>query len=96
LIEQPAIQMLSNLFRNTSATYSHTTTQSKHSKKFNLLQHNRQNQRKRTQRRSSTTRPSNPHTSDNEHSEPEHNFYAVENDVRFRAGPFAEAGAVFG
>ena len=66
------------------------------SRPSNLLQHNRKNQRQRAQRRRSTARPPNSHASDDQHSKPEHNFHAVENGVRFRTGPFAEAGVVFG
>lgn len=85
--------MLSNLYQNPLAT-----TQSKHrrKRKANLLQHNRKDQRQRAQRCSSTTRPPSSHTSNNEHSKPKYNLHAVENGVRFRAGPFAEAGAVLG
>jgi hypothetical protein len=95
LIEQPAIQILSNLHHSPSATNFHTT-EILYRVMFNLLQHNRKDQRKRTQRRSSTTRPPNSHTSDDEHSKPEHNFHTVKDGVRFCAGPFAEAGAVLG
>jgi hypothetical protein len=63
---------------------------------LNLHQHNSNHNRKRTQRRRSSTRPPNSHPSYHKHSKPEHNFYAVEDGVRFRAGPFAAAGAVLG
>jgi hypothetical protein len=63
---------------------------------FNSLQRNRKNQRERTQRRSSSTRPPDSHPSDDQHSKPEHDFHAVEDGIRFRAGPLAEARAVLG